>query len=147
MFSKLKPVNLFGNDYTVNDIDTAVRSRWNLKDSKLDISGLPKKLIGKKDGFKIYEVDGEWIKNNIDVGFGTGGHGLVHSYIPMDEVWVYPVIENKWSIALHEIVENKLMKIREMKYKEAHKETTKLTEGLDIKDKKQIHARELLGKV
>ena len=147
MLKKFKPINLLGNDYNVNDIDSAVRSRWNLKDKKLDITGLPKELIGKKDGFKIYEVDGEWIKNNIDVGFGTGGHGLVHSYIPLDEVWVYPVVENKWSIALHEMVEYNLMKEREMKFKEAHKETINLTEGLDIEDKKQIHARELLGKV
>ena len=145
MLGKLKPLELLGNDYTVNDIDSAVRSRWNLKDKNLDISGLPKELIGKKDGFKIYEVDGKWIKNNLDVGFGTGGHGLVHSYIPLDEVWVYPVTENKWSIALHEIIEFNLMKKREIKFKEAHKETNELTEG--IKDKKHINIKELLGKV
>ncbi len=147
MLGKLKPVELLGNDFTINDIDTAVRSRWHLKDKKLDINGLPKELIGKKDGFKIYEVDGEWIKNNLDTTFGTGGHGLVHSYIPLDEVWVWPITENKWSIALHEIVEHNLMKEKEMKFKVAHKKTIGLTEGLDIKDKKQIHARELLGKV
>jgi len=147
MLKKFKPIELLGNDFTINDIDTAVRSRWNLKDSKLDISGLPKELIGSKDGFKIYEVDGEWIRNNLDTTFGTGGHGLVHSYIPLDEIWVYPVKENKWSIALHEIVEYNLMKMKEMKFKEAHKKTIGLTEGLDIKDKKQIHTRELLGKV
>ena len=145
MLTKLRPINLLGNDYTVNEIDTAVRSRWHLKDKKLDIGGLPKELIGKKDGFKIYEVDGEWIKNNLDVGFGTGGHGLVHSYIPMDEVWVWPVTENKWSIALHEIVEFNLMKKEEMKFKEAHKETNELTEG--IKDKQHTNIKELLGKV
>ena len=147
MLEKLKPIDLNGNDYDVDDIDEAVRSRWHLKDSDLEIKGLDKKLIEERDGFKIYEVDGEWIKNNLDVGFGTGGHGLVHSYIPLDEIWVWPVTENKWSIALHEIIEYNLMKSEGLKFEEAHKKTVKITNGLDIKEKKQADLKELLGKV
>ena len=147
MLKKLEPVDLDGNNYDVDDIDKAVRSRWHLKDSDLEIKGLDKKLIEERDGFKIYEVDGEWIKNNLDVGFGTGGHGLVHSYIPLDEVWVWPVKENKWSIALHEMIEYNLMKNEGLKFEEAHKKTIKITNGLDIKEKKQTELKELLGKV
>ncbi len=143
---KLKPVELDGNDYDVNDIDLAVRSRWNLKDPGFEIKGLDRKLIEERDGFKIYEVDGEWIRNNIDVGFGTGGHGLVHSYIPMDEIWVWPVTENKWSIALHEMIEFNLMNDKDMKFPEAHKKTIRITQGLDIKEKKN-ELKELLGRV
>ncbi len=146
MLNKLKPVDLTGNDYSINDIDSAVRSRWDKKDKHLEIEGLEKKFLGEKDGFRVYEVDGEWIRNNIDVGFGTGGHGLVHSYIPMDEIWVWPVEEKSWSIAAHELIEFKLMKEKEMKFKEAHKETTKLTAGLSLKDTKEITSREILGK-
>ena len=142
---KLEPIELTGNDYDINDMDSAVRSRWHLKDKKLNIEGLEKKFISEKDGFRVYEVDCEWIRNNIDVSFGTGGHGLVHSYIPMDEIWIDPVVENKWSLALHEIVEFNLMKEKEMKYKEAHKQTIKLTEG--IKDKKKTDVKNFLGKV
>lgn len=140
MLKELKPVDLTGNDYDVNDIDSAVRSRWNKKDKDLEIVGLEKKFLGEKDDFRIYRVDNEWIKNNLDVGFGTGGHGLVHSYIPLDEIWVSPNVENKWSIALHEITEFNLMKKKAMKYKEAHKKTVELTGG--VKDKNN-----LLGKV
>jgi len=147
MLKKLEPIDLDGNDYDVDDIDKAVRSRWHLKDSDLEIKGLDKKLIEERDGFKIYEVDGEWIRNNLDVGFGTGGHGLVHSYIPLDEVWVYPITENKWSIALHEMIEFNLMKNEGMEFEEAHKKTIKITSGLDIKEKKQTDVKELLGKV
>ncbi len=147
MLGKLKPKELDGNDYDVDDIDKAVRSRWHLKDDDLEIKGLDKKLIEERDGFKIYEVDGEWIKNNLDVGFGTGNHGLVKSYIPMDEIWVWPVKENKWSIALHEMIEFNLMKNEGLEYEEAHKKTIKITSGLDIKEKKQSDLKELLGKV
>src|SRR3990167_4180763 len=115
MLRKFKPVELPLNDYDIDDVDHAVRSRWYLKDKK-GLDGLEKELIEERDGFKIYEVDGEWIKNNIDVGFGTGGHGLVHSYIPMDEIWVWPVNENKWSLALHEIIEHNIMKEEGLEY-------------------------------
>lgn len=145
MLGKLKPKELSGNDYSINDIDSAVRSRWNKKDKHLEIVGLEKKFLGEKEGFRVYEVDNEWIKNNLDVNFGTGGHGLVHSYIPLDEIWVSPVVEKKWSIALHEITEFNLMKEKAMKYKEAHKKTTEVTQG--IKDKKETKSRELLGRV
>ena len=147
MLKKLEPVELDGNNYDVDDIDKAVRSRWHLKDNDLEIKGLDKKLIEERDGFRIYEVDGEWIKNNLDVGFGTGGHGLVHSYIPMDEIWVWPVVENKWSIALHEMIEHNLMKNEGMEFEEAHKKTTEIMQGMDIKEKKQADLKELLGKV
>jgi hypothetical protein len=145
MLGKLKPIDLAGNDYDINDIDLAVRSRWNRKDKDLEIAGLDKKFIGEKEGFRIYEVDNEWIKNNLDVSFGTGGHGLVHSYIPLDEIWVSPVVEKKWSIALHEITEFKLMKEKEMKYKKAHRKTIDVTQG--IVNKKEIKTNELLGRV
>lgn len=146
MLKELEPKELEGNDYDINDIDEAVRSRWHLKDNDLEIKGLEKKLIEEKNGFKIYEVDGEWLRNNLDVGFGTGGHGLVHSYIPMDEIWVWPVSENKWSIALHEMIEHNLMKNEDMEFEEAHVQTIKITKGLDIKDKKEGNLKNILGR-
>ena len=147
MLKKLEPKELDGNDYNVDDIDGAVRSRWYLKDKDFEIKGLEKKLIEERNGFKIYEVDGEWIKNNLDVGFGTGGHGLVHSYIPMDEIWVWPVTENKWSIALHEMIEHNLMKNEDMEFEEAHDKTIKITKGLDMQDKKEANLKNILGRV
>jgi hypothetical protein len=33
-------------------------------------------------------VDGEWIRNHVDIDFTNGAHHLVRSYIPSDEVWV-----------------------------------------------------------
>jgi hypothetical protein len=33
-------------------------------------------------------VDGEWIRNHIDVDFTNGAHHFVRPYIPKDEVWI-----------------------------------------------------------
>ena len=30
----------------------------------------------------------EWVQNNLSVLFGAGGHGRVHEFIPLDEIWV-----------------------------------------------------------
>lgn len=53
----------------------------------------PFRFIREQDGFRIYAVDGEWIRNNLGVRLGDGGfehagHGFVHEFIPLDEIWV-----------------------------------------------------------
>jgi hypothetical protein len=44
--------------------------------------------VRKQGAHKIYAVDGAWIRNNLCFYFGHGGHGLVHEFIPVDEIWV-----------------------------------------------------------
>jgi hypothetical protein len=58
------------------------------KDPEFSLSGPWKKFVRKQDGFKVYCVDGEWVRNNLTIEFGHGGHGLVHECIPMDEIWL-----------------------------------------------------------
>lgn len=58
------------------------------KDGKFILRGRWKKFIRKQDGFKAYLVDGEWVRFNLSVTFEHAGHGLVHEFIPMDEIWV-----------------------------------------------------------
>ncbi|HCJ66661.1 MAG TPA: hypothetical protein DHV62_04865, partial [Elusimicrobia bacterium] len=94
-----------------------------MKDKSLKIN-LKKESLGEQYDFKIFKVDSEWIKNNLDVTFGTGGHGLVHSYIPMDEIWVDPKVQKKESLIRHEIIEHLLMKEQDLNYKKAHKKTS-----------------------
>lgn len=83
-------------------------------------------FVGEKEGFKIYRVDTEWVTNNISVLFEHAGHGLVHEFIPMDEIWVgthhfercpcknvrldRKISRNNFeSTVIHEIVEFKIM--------------------------------------
>jgi len=70
------------------ELEGKIQSRGEKKDKSFKLGGAWKKYIRKQDGFKIYKVDGEWLRNNISVVFGHGGHGYVHEFIPLDEIWV-----------------------------------------------------------
>lgn len=58
------------------------------KDPHLSFRGKWKKYVKTQDDLKIYAVDGDWVRANLSVIFGHGGHGFVHEFIPMSEVWV-----------------------------------------------------------
>jgi hypothetical protein len=98
------------------------------KDKKLRLKGYWKKFTRKEEGLKVYTVDGEWVRNNLSVIFGHGGHGYVHEFIPNDEIWISSThfedcgcdnLKNKNqqvsqayfdSTTIHEILEFKKMK-------------------------------------
>jgi len=58
------------------------------KDKGFVLEGKWKKFIREESGYKIFAVDGRWVTANLCVYFAHGGHGLVHEFIPMDEIWV-----------------------------------------------------------
>ena len=70
------------------ELELKIQKRARKKDKKFILSGKWKKFIRIQDGLKIYAVDGEWVRNNISVIFGHGGHGYVHEFIPNDEIWI-----------------------------------------------------------
>lgn len=114
------------------ELEADIQDRGNKKDNKFILNGKWKKFVRIQDGFKIFAVDGAWIRNNLSVIFGHGGHGYVHEFIPLDEIWIgtHHFHENKWnqcgcsnvkknqkfsknyfaSCAIHEISEFKEMK-------------------------------------
>ncbi|MEK7503861.1 MAG: hypothetical protein AAB577_02665 [Patescibacteria group bacterium] len=74
------------------DFEDEIQKRAPKKDPNFDLNGPGnkrwKKFIREEDGFKIFAVSGETVRNNVDVTFGHGGHGLVHVCIPLDEIWI-----------------------------------------------------------
>jgi hypothetical protein len=69
-------------------LEKDIQSRgWN-KDKTSVITGPWKKHINQVNGFTVYAVDGEWVRNNLSVLYGHGGHGLVHEFIPLNEIWI-----------------------------------------------------------
>jgi hypothetical protein len=80
-------------------LEADIQARGRKKDSKFRLSGPWKRFVRNQDGFKVYAVDGKWVRNNLSVIFGHGGHGLVHEFIPMDEIWIgtHHYHENPWS--------------------------------------------------
>jgi hypothetical protein len=113
--------------YSWAELEQKIQKRAGDKDLTFSLSGKWKKFLRNQDGFKVYSVDGEWVRNNLSVIFEHGGHGFVHEFIPMDEIWVaihHPkgcackthedgqkMSENySNSTVIHEIAENKEMR-------------------------------------
>lgn len=117
----------------LQQLEAEIQKRSKKKDRHFVLSGPWKKFVRNQDGLKIYAVNGTWIRNNLCIFFGHGGHGLVHEFIPNDEIWVstHHYHESNWdeghcdckvrthnqrvsknyfeSTVVHEIFENKLM--------------------------------------
>lgn len=70
------------------NIENDVKARAKKKDPNFCLSGQWKKFVRKEQGLKVYAVDGEWVRNNLSIIFGHGGHGYVHEFIPLGEVWI-----------------------------------------------------------
>ncbi len=119
-----------------SEIEDDVAKRAPKKDRKFKLEGKWKKFLRSQEGFRVYLVDGEWVRTNLSIIFGHGGHGFVHEFIPHNEIWVdnhHPVTcdcknvrkDRKMSVPytnstiLHEITEYNKMK-KGMKYWPAH---------------------------
>ena len=69
-------------------MEKEIQSGSKKKDKTFVLSGSWKKFVREQDGFKIYRVNGSWVRHNLSFYFGHGGHGFVHEFIPVDEIWV-----------------------------------------------------------
>lgn len=82
MYKKFKRYNF------CEKLEKDIQRRARRKDSDFILTGKWKKLFCKQDEFSVYAVDGEWVRNNLSVIFGHGGHAYVHEFIPHNEIWV-----------------------------------------------------------
>lgn len=81
-----------------------------------------KKYVSTYGDAKIFHVDGNYVRNNIEVEFTLGGHGFRYKFIPKDEIWIEK-LENKADMdsnLIHEMIERSLMKDYGTPYEEAH---------------------------
>ncbi|MCX6726370.1 MAG: hypothetical protein NTY75_00950 [Candidatus Shapirobacteria bacterium] len=96
-------------------------------------SGLPDpskvhlKILTHAGPFTVYLVDGRLVRSNFDINFTEGGHDLVYTYVPENEVW----LDNDLSaselsfVLLHELFERSLM-AKGLTYNQAHRHASKL---------------------
>jgi hypothetical protein len=126
-----------------------IQERAKKKDTNFCLSGKWKTFVREYNGFKVYAVDGEWLRNNISIHFGAGGHGLVHEFIPLNEIWVsthhfigcgcsnlkeaeQPVSENYFdSTVIHEIAEFMQME-KGMPFWKAHEIALEVERKIDL---------------
>jgi len=100
-------------------MEAEILRRASLKDKKFRLEGKWKTFLRRQDRLRVYQVDGEWIRSNLSVIFGCGGHGYVHEFIPLGEIWV-TTDNNMEHTIIHEITEYRLME-QGMAYEPAHK--------------------------
>jgi len=73
---------------TWTDLEKDIQVRAKNKDRSFRIKGKWKKFVKLVSGYKVFAVNGKWIRTNLCVYFGHGGHGFVHEFIPLDEIWI-----------------------------------------------------------
>ena len=71
-----------------NEIELEIQKRASYKDKGFVLTGTWKNYLKTQEHFKIYLVNGEWVRTNLSSIFGHGGHGYVHEFIPHDELWI-----------------------------------------------------------
>ncbi len=73
-------------------------------------------------GVKVFLVDGDHVRNEIEVEYTLGGHHYVYEWIPEDEVWieVVPDVHDRLCNLFHELYERTVMKEYGFNYDVAH---------------------------
>jgi len=69
-------------------LESDIQETAKKKDKRFRFKGKWKKFVRKQRGYKVFAVDGDWVRHNLSVTFGHGGHGFVHEFIPLDEIWI-----------------------------------------------------------
>lgn len=96
------------------------------------------------DGTKIFRVDGPAVRRDQaqNDDFLLGGHGLVYSWIPQDEIWIEHLNpDDEYPILMHEITEYYLMKYRGFDYDTAHMVAT----GCETALRRKLPHADLIG--
>jgi len=77
--------------------------------------------LARRAGYRVYLVDGERVRNEIDTDFTMGGNPERYRYVPRGEIWIDENLSppDRRATILHEIVETKHMK-RGLSYEKAH---------------------------
>ncbi len=81
------------------------------------------KLLGSIMGLAVYEVSGEWVRNERDIDFTQGGNEAVYpNYVPRGEIWIEDGLSplDRTATVFHEIYERNMMMGKGWSYDRAH---------------------------
>jgi hypothetical protein len=78
----------YGRVINIADVEADIQMRAPNKDRSFKIGGSWKKYLFDMHGYSVFAVNGSWVRTNLSILFGHGGHGYVHEFIPVDEIWV-----------------------------------------------------------
>jgi hypothetical protein len=80
------------------------------------------KKLGRMLSFDVWSVDGEAVRNQLDIDFVAGGNAGRYDFIPDEEIWIESNIEKRGvaPVIVHEIVECIFMQVGGVTYSRAH---------------------------
>ena len=119
-----------------SEMEKQIQDNAKEKDASFVLSGSWKTFLKEENGYKVFSVDGKWIRRNLCAYFGHGGHGLVHEFIPINEIWIS-------SHHYHESDQSSLFncgcstKTKNQKCSEAYFESTMLHEITECEEMKK----------
>ena len=82
-------------------------------------------------GYEIWKVNGNVIRDLVDVDFVEGGNPARYRYVPSNQIWVEDNLSREDTIAtaVHEIIEMELMK-EGLSYGKAHDQAAEIEKQL-----------------
>lgn len=84
--------------------------------------GIRVRKLGRLGRYTVWTVNGERLRNEVDIDWVCGGNGARYGYAPKWELWVDSKLSplDIMATALHEYVETELMFRKRMSYDRAH---------------------------
>ncbi len=108
------------------------------------LNGIYRVRLGKRQGQRIWLVDGAQVVRFVYPAFIMGGNDQRYRFNPDDEVWIdnrIGIEEFEYTVA-HELIERKLMRERGYSYDRAHKAGLELELVMRKRDEKRALKRE-----
>lgn len=108
------------------------------------LSGIYRVRLGKREGQRIWLVEGARVVRFVYPAFIMGGNDQRYRFNPDDEVWIdnrIGIEEFEYTVA-HELIERKLMRERGYSYDRAHKAGLALELSMRKRDQKRALKRE-----
>ena len=108
------------------------------------LKGIYRVRLGKREGQRIWLVDGAKVVRKIYPAFVMGGNDQRYRFNPDDEVWIdnrLTLDEFEYTVA-HELIERKLMREKGYSYGRAHTAGLALERVMRERDDKRVQKRE-----
>lgn len=120
-------------------------SRLHQQRGKLQLTGIYRTRIGKRDQQDIWIVDGNKIAGEIYPEWVMGGNDQRYRFNPVDEIWIDDRIgaEELGYTIEHELLERRLMQERGWSYDRAHNSALSLEKELRTRDEALAAKRSL----
>lgn len=119
-FIYIRPNGVKKAEESVLRLDTADQRTPMVLQPQL-LAQIQKDYMGQIAGYAVFTVNGEVVRNEVDIDFVAGGNPSRYAYVPENTLWVeYTSALDAVATALHECFEAELMRSQGLKYPKAH---------------------------